>query len=290
MPETVFLTGATGYLGAAAARALQAAGYAILGLARSDESARKLAAAGCAVQRGTLADPSGLAAGARAADAVVHAAMQWGPEAGALDAAAVDAMLDALAGSGKTFLYTSGAWVFGPTRGRVIGETAPLRPPPVVAWRPAVERRVQDAVERRVRTIILRPGTVYGGAAGLIANAIREAREQGVLYYAGDGENHVPLVHIDDLADLYVRALERAGAGEVYIATNGEMVKARDLWSAAARAGGGRAESLPIGKARERWGPMADAMTMDQRIASTKAGRQLGWFPKSRRALDELGS
>ncbi len=290
MPETIFLTGATGYLGGAAARALQGAGYAILGLARSDEAARKLESAGCAVHRGGLGDPASLAAGARSADAVVHAAIQWGPEAGALDASAVDAMLEALAGSGKTFLYTSGTWIFGDTRGRVIGETAPLRPPPVVAWRPAVERRVLDAVERKVRSIILRPGTVYGGAAGPIARALREARETGVVNYAGDGENHVPLVGIADLADLYVRALERSAAGEVYVATNGEAVKARELWSAVARVADGRAESLPMEEARRRWGPLAEAMTMDQRVVSTKAGRQLGWIPRSRRALDDIGS
>jgi len=288
MPDRIFLTGASGYIGGAVAATLRASGYEIVALVRSSGAATRLESAGFTVLRGDLADAGGLTAAARACDAVVHAAMQWGERAGALDDAAVTAMLDAMAGTDKTFLYTSGVWVFGSTGGRIAGESAPVRPPPVVAWRPAVERRVLDARERKVRGIVVSPAHVHGRGGGMGPKMVRQARETGVVRMVGDGSNHVTFVHIDDLADLYLRALERSAAGELYIAAHGPAIRLRDVADAAARAGGGRVEPWPLEEARRKLGPIADALVLDQRIASTKAGRLLGWVARGPGVLEEL--
>src|ERR1700691_476195 len=71
----VFLTGATGYIGGAVAEALTKAGYAGVGLARSDDQTPALAAKGLGAHRGDLRDPASLAEGARNADAVIHTAL-----------------------------------------------------------------------------------------------------------------------------------------------------------------------------------------------------------------------
>ena len=84
---------------------------------------------------------------------------------GELDRAAVRAMLDAMAGTGRPFLYTSGVWVLGDTGGRLVDETAPVNPVKLVAWRPAMEQMVLAA--RGVRAIVIRPGVVYGHGGGI---------------------------------------------------------------------------------------------------------------------------
>src|SRR5687768_17022052 len=268
--DRIFVTGATGYLGTAAVANLLKRDFEIVGLARSEESARKLESTGASARRGNLSDPDTLIHACREADGVVHIGMQWGPDAGEIDARAVAAMLDALAGSGKTFLYTSGVWVMGSTGGRLAGEMFPLKPPPALAWRPRVERMVQDAVERKIRSIVLRPAMVYGHGGGALGRVAA-----GTLPVIGDGENHWSFVHVDDLGVLYVDALERAPAGELYIAAAGQPVKWRDLAAAA-----GNTSRISIDEARQSIGPLAHCYILDQKIGSTKAGRQLGWVPK----------
>jgi nucleoside-diphosphate-sugar epimerase len=268
--DRIFVTGATGYLGAATVANLLKRDFEVLGLARSDESARKLESTGASATRGNLNDPDTLIHSCREADGVVHIGMQWGSDSGEIDARAVAAMLDALAGTGKTFLYTSGVWVMGSTGGRLAGEMFPLKPPPAVAWRPRVERMVQDAVERKIRSIVLRPAMVYGHGGGALGRVAA-----GALPMIGDGENHWSFVHVDDLGVLYVDALERAPAGELYVAAAGQPLKWKDLAAAA-----GNTSRISIDEARQSIGPLADCYILDQKIGSTKAGRQLGWVPK----------
>jgi nucleoside-diphosphate-sugar epimerase len=271
MAHKILVTGATGYIGTALIPKLRDGGFDVLGLARSSEAARKIESFGATAVPGDLCDHGNLGAACHLADGVVHCAMRWGANAGEIDRAAVSAMLDALAGTEKTFVYTSGTWVMGSTGGRLAGETFALKPPPLVAWRPAVERLALDSVERRIRTIVIRPGSVYGyhgGTLGKIAS--------GRLQMIGDGENHISFVHLDDLAELYLRALERSPSGELFLGVAGQPVKWKDLAAAA-----GRTERLTLEEARKVMGGLADCLVLDQRIGSTKAGRMLGWIAKA---------
>ncbi|HEX2093394.1 MAG TPA: NAD-dependent epimerase/dehydratase family protein, partial [Longimicrobiaceae bacterium] len=250
----VFLTGGTGYVGSAVARALARVGHVVVALARSDEAARWLEAEGHRVLRGDLADPESLTAGAREADAVVHAASTGDARTGNIDRAAVEALLGALEGSGKSFLYTSGTWVHGSTGGRVADEDAPFDPAaPLVAWRPAVERRVRDAAGRGVRGVVIRPAVVYGRGGGTPAMLARAARTRGVVRYVGDGSQRWSTVHVDDLADLYVLALD-ADPGSAFVAAHGPAHAVREIAEAAALPWGARVEPWPLEEARARLG------------------------------------
>ncbi|HEX6912034.1 MAG TPA: NAD-dependent epimerase/dehydratase family protein [Longimicrobium sp.] len=285
MTMRVFVTGATGYVGTAVARALRAAGHAVVGLARSEDAAAKLEAGGCAVLRGSLGDGDVLARGAGEADAVIHTAATGGADQAEVDAAAVHALLDALAGSGKPFLYTSGIWVLGPTGGGVADEDAPANAAVIVAWRPSVERAVVDAAARGIRSVVVRPGVVYGRGGGTPGGFVASGRRKGVVRYVGDGSQRWPFVHVDDLAELYVLALD-APAGTVLNAA-GPSLPVRDVAEAAARATGARAVAWPLEDARARLGVYADALALDQQVSAERA-RVLGWRPSRPSVLEEM--
>lgn len=288
----IFVTGATGYIGSAVCRTLLGKGFTVSGLARSDAAAAALETAGVRAVRGDLNSPQCLLDAARGAGGTIHTAMQWGPQSGELDRAVVSALIDALAGSNKPLIYSSGTWVMGETKGRVAGEMFPLQPPAPVAWRPAVERLVQEAKEKSVCGVVLRPAMVYGRGGGTVGRLIREAREQGAVRLPGTGENHWSFVCIDDLAALYHLALERAQAGSLYLAAHGTAVTVKTVAEMIAKSNGvaGKVEWLPLEKARESMGPAVDCLVMDQQVLSTKAARELGWKPSGPGVLQAIAA
>lgn len=278
----IFVTGATGYIGGAAVDALKQAGHAVCGLARSAASKQKLLAAGVEAIDGDLNHPESLKKAAASADGVIHAAMAWGPDTPKLDEQSVRAILEGLAGVNRPFVYTSGVWVVGDTKGRTVGEMAVLRPAPLVAWRPAVENLVLAA--DGVRGIVIRPGMVYGRGGGFLSGFVHQAKQGGPVKIVGSGENHWSLVHVNALADLYVLALEKSAGSEVYVAVDCDPVPVKKL----AAATGVPVESMTLEEARQTLGPVADAVAMDQKVLSTKAGRVLGWNPRYPSPLDEI--
>jgi nucleoside-diphosphate-sugar epimerase len=282
----VFLTGASGYIGGAVSDALRSGGHEVTGLARSDTSAARLTAAGIRPIRGDFSEPSSVAAAARSADAVISLATAYDP---AIDGPAVDAILDTLAGSDKPFIYTSGMWSYGDTGGAVVDETSPVHPASLVAWRQAIEDRVRQGATRGIRSIVIRPAMVYGRAGGIPAGFTDSARKDGAARFVGTGENRWPLVHVDDLADLYMLALDRAAPGTLLLGVHGPSQRVRDLAAAASRGAGagGRTASWPLEEARQKLGLYADALTVDQQ-ASGRRAEELGWRPHRPDALEDL--
>jgi nucleoside-diphosphate-sugar epimerase len=273
----VFLTGATGYIGTAVAEHLRAAGHQVMGLARSDAAAGRLRAAGVEAVRGDFTDPAGVGATARAADGTISMATAYDL---AVDPPAVDAILHALEGSGKPFIYTSGIWSHGDTGGHVVDETTPPRPLPMVQWRQAVEDRVLAAAGRNIRTIVIRPAIVYGRSGGIPGGFVESARSEGAARMVGKGENRWPLVFVDDLADLYLRALEQAPPGTLLLGVSGPAVRVRDLATAASRGAGanGRVFAWPLDEARAELGEYADALALDDLERGS-------YVPRARRAV-----
>jgi nucleoside-diphosphate-sugar epimerase len=271
----IFVTGATGYIGTAVLEKLQQAGHQPVGLARSDASAAKLAQRGVEIKRGDLRDGRSIASGVHDCEAAIHLAIDFSRDTAQLDRAAITAL-----SAKKPFLYTSGVWVLGNTGDQGADENTPVHPPPLVAWRPDHEELALQS-----GGIVIRAARVHGrgGGAGRIFR--QSAIAEGAVRIAGGGENRWPFVDVDDLADLYVLALN-APAGSLYHASAGASVRVIDLARAAAK--GAPVVQEPVDQARQRIGPMADALILDQVIRSTKAQHELGWRPSRPTVLEDL--
>ena len=290
----VFVTGASGYIGRHVVEVLVRAGLEVTGLARSGESSGRVEALGARVCRGDLTDPGTWAPGTRDFDAVIHIALAGA----ATDRVLVPMLIDASANgnAGKPFIYTSGVWVMGNTGDRMAGESWPLyKAPAISAWRKEIEQMMLDARERHVRSVVLRPATVYGrgtgSADGVVGRMVDQGRRDGVIRVPGDGANRKSYVHCEDLADLYLAALNHSSpAGELYVAADGPALPVNRVAEAAAKLSGARIEYIPPDVARAEMGPIAEAHLLDQKIGSTKAGRLLGWKPSRPSVLKYLES
>jgi nucleoside-diphosphate-sugar epimerase len=286
----IFLTGATGYIGGAVSQALQNAGHHVTGLARTPEKAKHLESLGIRAHLGDLLQPETLASAARIADGVIHTASTNDANSGEADLAAVRAIVAALEGSRKPFVYTSGVWVLGSTGDEVATENTPVNPTPLVAHRAATEKEVLAAQERGVRAIVIRPALVYGRGGSIPAMLAKSARETGAARFVGDGLNRWPVVDVEDLAQLYVRAVEKAKAGSLYNAAHGPSYRVAEVAAAASAGAGanGKTESWPLEEARKAMGPFADALVLDQQVSGEKAKKELGWAPRAGSVLDDL--
>ena len=287
----VLLTGATGYIGEAVAEVLAGAGHAVVAVARSAEAETRLAGLGYDAVRGDLDRPGSLAGPAAACEGVVHLAATQDDRMAVTEQATVRALLRALSTSGKPFVYTSGVWVYGSAPpGELLDEDSATDPVAFYAWRPPLEAEVLAAAAAGVRSIVIRPAMVYGRGGGPLTQ-FAEMAERGVPRYVGNGANHWTLVHVDDLAALYLRALERAPAGTLLNGAAGEPIQVR-LLAAAASAGAG------FTAAPRAWPPAqalavigadaADGLTRDHRISGERARRLIGWQPAPRSPLVEL--
>jgi nucleoside-diphosphate-sugar epimerase len=172
----------------------------------------------------------------------------------------------------------------------VVDETSPPNPAALVAWRQAVEDRVLQGAKRGIRSIVIRPAIVYGRGGGIPAGFVDSARKEGAARYIGSGKNHWPMVHLDDLADLYLLAVEKAPAGTLLLGASGESQPVREIAEAASRGAGsgGRTVATPLEEARKAMGPYADALVLDQLASGRKAREMLGWQPHRPDILEEM--
>jgi nucleoside-diphosphate-sugar epimerase len=273
----VFLTGGSGFIGSTVALRLKKAGHDVLALVRSEAKGAKLKEAGIKLAVGDLGNPAGYAASAWGRAAIVHVAQEYSPNGPELDRKTIQSARDLLRGQvGATFIYTSGCWVLGATEG-VVDESAPVKPAKMVAWRPAHEQLALDMAKDGIRAVVVRPGIVYGGKGGLTGLLFGSAVKGGAAQTVGDGSNHWPMVHVDDLAELYVRLVERAPAGSIYNATDASQHTQKEIAEAASKAAGkeGKVQAQPLDG-----GPLHEALALDQRISSEKARNDLDWRPR----------
>ena len=285
-----FVIGASGYVGSAIAAALQKRGHAVLAAARTGDTARKLADAGVDSVIADIGNPESLQAPTQRADGVVYAVQYNGDDSLRIEGSALRALVDALAGSGKPLLYTSGVWIYGDTGGRAVHEDAPIAPIPLVANRPQLERFVIDGVNRGAGAMIVRPGVVYGAGGGIPAMWVQSARENGAARFVGDGTNHWPTIHRDDLAELYALALERVQPGAVYNAADESAFTVSEMAAAASYGAGrnGATAAWPLQEARQALGGFADALALDSLVDSSRARERLGWHTRSSTIVDDL--
>ena len=280
----VFLTGATGYIGSAVLDAMIRGGHQVTALVRDPEKAERLAARGARPVIGELGTPKTYVNAVKAADAVVHAALDGSARGIAVEKQGLETMVSALTqasqadGKPRVFIYTSGVWVLGPTT-RAADETAPLNPPTHTEWRPSHEEIVLSAFSGALRTVVVRPGIVYGGGRGIVSELIKDALN-GLIRVVGPGKNRWPSIYTHDLGDLYVRILESPTAAGIIHATDEADEKVMDIVEAIAEHVPQRPDirNMPMTEARKKLGTYADALALDQKVRSPKA-RALGWAP-----------
>jgi len=279
----VFLTGATGYVGSAVLEALLRAGHEVTALVRDPEKAERVARRGVHPIIGDLGKPASYLAAAQSSDAFVHTALEHSKQTVAVDRRAIEALLSAAAqrasaGHSATVIYTSGIWVLGDTQGAATEDAAP-RPTPLVAWRPEHERLVLESGRNGVRTAVIRPAVVYGGARGILGDLLKDAAN-GLVRVVGDGKNRWPCVYDRDLADLYARVLAHPEATGIFHANDEADERVNDIVEAIADHAKMRPDvrHVPIEEARAKMGPYADALALDQIVRSPRA-RALGWAP-----------
>lgn len=277
----VFLTGATGYIGYSVALAFRRAGHEVYGLVRTDEKARLLAKNEIHPIVGNMQSPQSYLPAAEQCSVLIHAAFDVQGESPKTDRQAVAALLST-AGKGaqpKTFLFTSGVWVYGNTGIGMADETTALNPPAHVAWRPANEQIVLNA--EGMRGLVIRPGCLYGLQGGLTGEWFQAAYDK-TLKVVGDGKNRWAMVHPDDLADGYLRAAESGLGGEIFNFTDRSRASVRDMAQAVARVTHYSAEIqyTPVA------GAYHECLALDQHVDSRKAVRLLGWQPKHSGFID----
>ncbi|HEX9031852.1 MAG TPA: SDR family oxidoreductase [Streptosporangiaceae bacterium] len=298
----VFVTGASGWIGSAVVAELIGSGHQVTGLARSDDSAARLAAAGAAVHRGTLDDLDGLRGAAAASDGVIHLAFMHDiafsgdfQRAADADRHAVETIGEALAGSDRPFVIASGTLGLAPGRvatesdGRDAGSVAAsLGPGP--RTRLATAQLTLSLASRRVRSTVMRlPPTVHGdGDHGFMATLVGIARDKGVSGYIGDGSSRWPAVHRLDAAHLFCLALELAPAGSVLHAIADEGVPIRTIAEVI-----GRHLDLPVAAvapedAAGHFGWLADLLAVDSPASSALTREQTGWQPAHPGLVDDL--
>lgn len=284
----VFVTGGTGFIGRSVVRELRRRSYVVRALARSDKAERTLRELGAEPVRGDLRDLDTLRGAVVNADAVVTCAFEYSEHGVSLDRAAIETMLDALP-AGRAFIYTSGVWVYGSRGDAIVAEDAPVQPVPLVAWRPAHEELVLSQ-EGRLRTVVVRPGVVYGDGGGIPGTMVEQARA-GQLRLVGDGANRWSTVRHDALAELYALLVERPIARGIYNASRGAAVPYVEIADACARAAGVDVPAqITLEEGRALMGPVADAFAADCQIDSSRAQRELGWEPHRPTILEELSA
>ena len=287
----VFVTGANGFIGGAVASALVAAGHAVRGLVRDQVKAAAVAAHGIEPVIGTLDDDALLKAEARAADAVVNAASSD-------HRGAVEALIAALADSGKPLIHSSGSSIvadlaMGEPSDRIFDETMPLAPLPDKAARVAIDRLVLGAAGAGIRAVVLCNTMIYGHALGPPAQSVqipalvRQAKTSSVVRYIGRGLNRWSNVHIADVAALYPLALAKAPAGTFMYVESGEAALGDIAEAIGARLGLGAAQSWNADEAIAAWGRNMAVFSLgsNSRVRG-KAAAALGWVP-ARRSVTE---
>jgi nucleoside-diphosphate-sugar epimerase len=280
----IFLTGATGYIGSVVLDAFLRGGHEVDALVREPAKAEYLERRGVHAIVGELGNPAAYAPAAEQADVIVHTALDSSARRDKVDRQAVDTFLASAtnrSASGRpgAFIYTSAAWVLGDT-GAPVEEDAPLQPTAYSAWRSEHERIVLDAGSNGLlRTVVVRPGIVYGGTCGIIADLLKDA-SNGLVRVIGEGNNHWPCVYVRDLADVYLRVATHPEAFGVFHANDEADESVADIVDAIARHVRMRPDirHVPLTEARTKMGPYADVLALDQRIRSPRA-RALGWSP-----------
>lgn len=285
----IFLTGTTGYIGSSVATHLIKQGHEVFGLVRDKSKTDNVKALGIVPVIGTLEDGELLTEYAQKTDAVINTANSD-------HRFAVETFIGALAGTGKTFVHTSGSSVVGDDvmgeteNPQVFDEETLFTPMDVRQERVSINNEVRIAgITKGIRSIVIVPSMIYGNSLGLDVESdqlpvvFRKSKETGAGVYVGKGVNRWSNVHIEDLAQLYALALEKAPTASYFYAENGEAsYKGIAVYVSKALGFEGKTVSWRANEALAELGDWARyALGSNSRVRAVHARRLLGWKPKA---------
>jgi len=286
--KKVFITGANGYIGGTIAHLLLQKGYEVTGLVRQPQLAPELEALGMRVVVGSIDDGILITKEASLADAVINTAT-------VLDTFLIDNLINALKGTGKTLIHTSGSSILGDkAMGErsdfIYNEDIPLLPQIAKTLWVALNNHVRLSAKEGIRSMVIVPTMVYGRGLGLRKDSIQLpflyqlSLEKGMGIHVEKGENIWSNIHIADLGNLYVSMLENGVAGGYYYAENGEA-NLKDIAKEISKQLGKGEETLSI-SINEAISYFKNAdiahfgLASNSRCTSAKAKQTLGWRPK----------
>lgn len=279
----VFVTGATGFIGAAVVKELIAAGHQVLGLCRSDEKAASVVAAGAEVHRGSIEDLDSLKDGAARADGVIHLAFNHDFSKFAAncedDRRVIKTLGSVLAGSDRPLIVTSGTGMANTVPGQPAAEDNATISSDVIPRAASEEAAVSVAADGINVSVVRLPQVHDAVRQGLVTYAIAMFREKGVCVYVGDGENRWPAVHVRDAARLYRLAIEHAEPGAKYHAVAEEGVSLRDIADTIGRRLKMPVKSIGPNEAQAYFGWLAMFVGHDVPASSKQTRKKLGWQP-----------
>jgi len=284
----VALTGATGFIGSHVLAELREHGHEVTALVPDDAHAKAVAADGVGAVVVDLYDRPGVVSLLGEADGAIHTASPGDETSAKLDAAVVDAAIEAFDGTGKPYLHISGVWVYGDNAD--ITEDSPFNSPAMVAWREPIEKRLLEATGLRGAVIV--SGGAYGdgggGVPGVVLGSPRD--DDGTLIMLGSGKQHWVTVHVADLADFFRRVLENDSARGYYVIGDGRDSTVAEITEAAAVAvGAPGAVAGSDEEARGRLGDyFAEVLLLDQGTEAAKARAELGWKPSHKGLVEEF--
>jgi nucleoside-diphosphate-sugar epimerase len=277
----VLVAGATGFSGRALTRRLVELGHEVAGLARSEAAEQQLAQGGLAALRGDVLQPETVIPALRDFDAMVYMPRIDLPS----ELRSVGALLEALEGSGKRFVFTSGTGVLTVETGGDWHETAfaeddRFTPSEVAGLRVQTEQLVRAAAGRGVHAMVVRPPMIWGHGFQRALSALHGSARSGAVCVVGRGLNAMSSIHVDDLAEIFALSLERGVAGALYHAVSGEVVW-RGLAAEVARLRGLPLRSVSFAEGQEIFGAVIAKIVFSgcQRTRCPRTRDELGWRP-----------
>jgi nucleoside-diphosphate-sugar epimerase len=277
----VFVLGGTGSIGSAIIDELLKAGHHVLGLARSEDSARILSAKGVSIVAGDIRDPAKWSGMAAEVDGIVHAAATFTDDMVDVDRVLTSALIDAAkhASAPPRFVYTGGCWLYGETGDTVATEDTPFDPIESLA-----DHGAEITATPYLEGMIVHPAMVYERDGGVFSRFAEEAKTSRRISIVGSAQTRWPLVHKDDLAVLYRLVLEKGLRGSSYNGATEHGVRVGDIVDVmSARF---NLPSHPLIRSVEdavaEYGDWAAGYALDQQMSGEKARAELGWNPSIR--------
>jgi nucleoside-diphosphate-sugar epimerase len=287
----VFLTDSNNNLSISLLKKLLSNGHHVTVLANTSDAAEEAERRGATVIWGDLDKIESYAETLRHNDVVIHNSQILDLQHTHTETNVIETIIKTLRGTNKTFIYTSNLWVLGDTRNPA-DERSPLAPITLVAPIAHNETLVRESARDGIRSIVVRPGLIYGSENAFVEELIRRGRKERTLSITGSESNHLSLVHIDDVTELFLLVINSGKAGSVYHAVDGRPVPTRELLENIGKLFNiQNREILNSDEAKKKYGALAEAYSLNQQIDNRLTREELKWQPKNtdlKKYLSEL--